>query len=172
MKRRQLITGAGALTAGLAMGAQTQLVPAASAEVLAKANSTKRLLILGGTGFIGPPMVKYAVERGHEVTIFTRGKTKSIVTGVEHLIGDRTGDLNALKGRTWDAVLDNNARDYRWVKLTTELLKGNVGQYLFVSSISAYASEATGYEYVDGSWTGAPPTLPRWCLMSESGCPT
>lgn len=59
---------------------------------------------------------------GHEVTIFTRGKSKTKIAGIEHLIGDRAGDLKALKGRQWDVVLDNNARDYRWVKLTTELL--------------------------------------------------
>lgn len=114
-----------------------------------------KLLVLGGTGFIGPPMVRYAVERGHEVTIFTRG-SKSDVPGVEHLVGDRTGDLDALRGRTWDAVLDNNARDYRWVELTTELLKDSAEQYMFVSSISAYAGEATGYDFVDNPWSGPP----------------
>ncbi len=114
-----------------------------------------KLLVLGGTGFIGPPMVRYAVARGHEVTIFTRG-SRSDVPGVEHLVGDRTGDLDALKGRTWDAVLDNNARDYRWVELTTDLLKDSAEQYMFVSSISAYAGEATGYDFVDNPWSGPP----------------
>ena len=77
---------------GLALGTSTQLT-AASSNKLSKAGFTKkRLLILGGTGFIGPPMVRYALERGHEVTIFTRGKSKTRIPGVEHLIGDRTGD--------------------------------------------------------------------------------
>ena len=113
-----------------------------------------KLLILGGSGFIGPPMVRNAVERGHEVTIFTRGKTRAELPDVEQLIGDRTGDLGALKGRRWDVVLDNNARDYRWVRLTTDLLKDQVDHYLYVSSISAYAGEFLGYEHMDHPWTG------------------
>jgi len=149
MNRRKFLAGASAFGTGLALGASAQSI----AQESEKRNSMK-LLILGGTGFIGPPIVKNAVERGHEVTIFTRGNSKSDVPGVEHLIGDRTGDLEALKGRSWDAVLDNNARDYRWVQLTTELLKNNTEQYLFVSSVSAYAGEAVGYEFIDNPWTG------------------
>jgi len=83
-------------------------------------------------------MVRYAVERGHEVTIFTRGRTEADIPEVEHLIGDRTGDLTALEGRSWDVVLDNNARDYRWVELSTDLLRDSAQHYVFVSSISAF----------------------------------
>jgi len=156
MNRRHFLAGTSAMGLGLALGTSTQLM-AASSNKLSKAGFTKkRLLILGGTGFIGPPMVRYALGRGHEVTIFTRGKTKSEFSDVEHLIGDRTGDLEALKGRKWDVVLDNNARDYRWVKLTTDLLKGQVGHYLFVSSISAYANDLFGYDRVDNKWTEGP----------------
>lgn len=147
MNRRHFLSNAGAIGAGMALGGAPQLTAVSS-----ESRKAMKLLILGGTGFIGPPMVRYAVERGHEVTIFTRGRSKSDVPGVEHLVGDRSGDLDALKGRTWDAVLDNNARDYRWVELTTELLKDRAEQYLFVSSISAYAGEATGYEYIDQPW--------------------
>ena len=87
-------------------------------------------------------MVRYAVERGHEVSIFTRGRSDAeLPEGVEHLIGDRNDDHTALEGRTWDAVLDNNAQDYRWVQKSTELLKDAAEQYIFVSSISAYALE-------------------------------
>lgn len=136
------------------MGTSIPLVAAASTKTSTGKPAKKRLLFLGGTGFIGPPMVRYALERGHEVTIFTRGRSKLELPGVEHLIGDRTGDLEALKGRSWDVVLDNNARDYRWVKLTTELLKDKVEHYLFVSSISAYDSEALGYENVDKPYSG------------------
>jgi 2'-hydroxyisoflavone reductase len=142
--------------AGVALGASSPLVMAQSTARLAEKSRPKRLLILGGTGFIGPPMVRYAVERGHEVTIFTRGRSASAIAGVEQLVGDRANDLDALKGRTWDAVLDNNARDYRWVQLTTNLLKDKVEQYLFVSSISAYAGESTGYEFVDNAYQGPP----------------
>jgi 2'-hydroxyisoflavone reductase len=107
------------------------------------------MLILGGTGFIGPHTVRYAVERGHRVTILTRGKTQADVGDVEHLIGDRNDDLSALGKRKWDVVLDNNARDYRWVQLSTKALKDSVGQYLFVSSISAYRTDAMSLATAD-----------------------
>ena len=136
VKRRQLLTASSVASLGLAMGTSLSLAASASSGSSSVSPVKKRILFLGGTGFIGPPMVRYAVERGHEVTIFTRGKTSADLPDVEQLIGDRTGDLDALKGRSWDVVLDNNARDYRWVKLTTELLRDKVEHYLFVSSIS------------------------------------
>ena len=72
-------------------------------------SQTKRFLILGGTGFIGPHTVRYAVERGHEVTIFTRGRADAdLPSEVERLVGDRGGDLTALEGRRCDVVFDNN----------------------------------------------------------------
>ena len=106
-----------------------------------------RILILGGTRFIGPHQVKYALDRGHEVSIFTRGQTEppffqDYFERVEQLTGDRDNDLSALEGREWDAVIDNSASIPRWVAMTTELLQGNVDRYLFVSSISAYADYA------------------------------
>ncbi len=107
--------------------------------------SAKKLLILGGTGFIGPNTVKYALARGHEVTILTRGRSATKVDGVEHIIADREGDLGMLSARKWDAVLDNNARDYRWVQRSTKALRNSTDHYLFVSSISAYATPAMSY---------------------------
>jgi 2'-hydroxyisoflavone reductase len=107
--------------------------------------AAKKLLILGGTGFIGPNMVQYALARGHEVTILTRGRSATKVDGVEHLIADREGDLGVLSSRRWDAVLDNNARDYRWVQRSTRALRGATSHYLFVSSISAY--DLPGFSY-------------------------
>jgi 2'-hydroxyisoflavone reductase len=154
MKRREFVTGTAA-AAGLIMTGASQVL----AQQSASSSSSKRILVLGGTGFIGPPTVRYAIERGHEVTIFTRGRSRSDVPGVEHLIGDRNDDLSALRGRSWDVVLDNNARDYRWVQLSTETLKDKAEHYVFISTISAYAGEATGYEYVDTPWTGAPITV-------------
>lgn len=154
MKRREFVTGTAA-AAGLIMTGASQVL----AQQSASSSSSKRILVLGGTGFIGPPTVRYAIERGHEVTIFTRGRSRSDVPGVEHLIGDRNDDLSALRGRSWDVVLDNNARDYRWVQLSTEMLKDGAEHYVFISTISAYAGEATGYEYVDTPWTGAPITV-------------
>ena len=146
MKRRHFlkagaVSGAASLFSPFALSAAANTAPA----------SPKRLLILGGTGFIGPPMLQYAVDRGHSVTIFTRGNREPEVPGVEHLVGDRNDDLSALEGREWDVVLDNNARDYRWVQRSTELLKGAAEHYVFVSTISAYAGEALGYEFADGA---------------------
>ncbi len=107
---------------------------------IASARRSLRILILGGTGFIGPHQVEAALGRGHEVTLFNRGKTSTTQTpGVETLIGDRETDLSALKGRKWDAVIDNSRDQPGWVRKSTSLLKGSVNHYLYVSSISAYA---------------------------------
>ena len=154
MNRRHFITGLSSISAGLALGSPNRLMASSASTWSGDPSKPKKLLILGGSGFIGPPMVRYAVERGHEVTIFTRGKTAAELPDVEQLIGDRTGDLDALKGRHWDVVLDNNARDYRWVDLTTKLLRDQVDHYVYVSSISAYAGEYIGYEHIDNPWTG------------------
>ena len=101
------------------------------------------ILILGGTSFLGPHQIKYAIERGHSVTIFTRGITKPTVNRevfeqVEQLIGDRESDLTALEKRKWDLVIDNSGRNAAWTKKTAELLKGNVGNYIYTSSTGVY----------------------------------
>lgn len=98
-----------------------------------------RILILGGTGFVGPNQVRSAVARGHEVTLFNRGITNpDLFPDLETLIGDRDGDLAALEGRAWDVVIDNSANLPRWVRLSTAALRGSVGKYLFVSSTGVY----------------------------------
>jgi 2'-hydroxyisoflavone reductase len=102
-----------------------------------------RLLILGGTGFIGPWQVRYAMERGHEVTIFNRGQSApGVFPGVEELTGDRAaGELDALRGRRWDAVIDNSAARADapdWVRDSAGLLKDQVDQYLFISTRSVF----------------------------------
>ncbi len=97
------------------------------------------LLILGGTGFIGPHLVRHAVSRGHRVTIFTRGKRSAVLpAGVVHLIGDRNGQLDALVGKRWDAVVDDSATNPDWVRQSTQLLADSVGRYLFTSSTGVY----------------------------------
>ena len=77
-----------------------------------------RILILGGTGFIGPHQVRYALARGHQVTLFNRGRQQEAWPGpVEELIGDRnTGDLKALEGRDWDVCIDNPTTLPFWVR--------------------------------------------------------
>ncbi len=98
-----------------------------------------RILILGGTNFIGPHQVRNAVARGHEVTLFNRGITNpGLFPDLETLIGDRDGDLSALEGREWEVVIDNSANIPRWVRLSTALLRGSVGKYLYVSSTGVY----------------------------------
>jgi 2'-hydroxyisoflavone reductase len=101
-----------------------------------------RILILGGTGFIGPQQVEYALQRGHKLTLFNRGQTNTnLFPTVPRLIGDRN-DPNghaALKKGTWDMVIDNPTTNPKWVRGAGEALKGRVGQYLFVSTISVFS---------------------------------
>ena len=130
--RREFIKASGLLAAGLSFPVRAQ--------------TPIKILILGVTGFIGPHMVNYAVSRGHQVSIFTRGNRELDIPGVEHLVGDRNNDHTALEGRSWDVILDNNAQDYRWVQTSTALLKDVAEHYILVSSISAYAAEGFGYE--------------------------
>ena len=97
------------------------------------------LLILGGTGFIGPHLVRHAISRGHRVTIFTRGRRDGdLPAGVTRLVGDRNGQLGALAGRKWDAVVDDSATNPEWVRQSAAVLKDSVGRYLFTSSVSVY----------------------------------
>jgi 2'-hydroxyisoflavone reductase len=119
------------------------LAATASGPVFAK-SQPKRVLILGGTGFIGPHFVKALTDGGHTVTLFNRGKGGGEVPkGVEQLLGDRDGKLEALKGRSWDAVVDNSAYFPRIARMSAELLRPHVPQYIFISSVAAYADFTT-----------------------------
>jgi 2'-hydroxyisoflavone reductase len=103
-----------------------------------------RLLVLGGTAFLGRALVESALERGHEVTLFNRGRTNpELFPEAERLRGDRNEDLSALEGREWDAVVDVATFLPRAVRLATEALRDRVDRYVFVSSISAYADFST-----------------------------
>lgn len=106
-----------------------------------RAAKSLRILILGGTGFTGPFQVRYALSRGHQVTVFNRGRTHpgELPTEVEQLIGDRNGKLDALKGRQWDVCIDIPTTLPVWVRDAAQILKGNVDRYVFVSTISVYA---------------------------------
>lgn len=98
------------------------------------------ILILGGTGFIGPNVVRYAMSRGHTVTLFNRGRTNAhLFPELEKLVGDRDGRIDALKGREWDVVIDNTGYVPRHVRDSAQLLKGNVGRYLFTSTRQVFA---------------------------------
>jgi nucleoside-diphosphate-sugar epimerase len=101
-----------------------------------------RLLVIGGTSFIGLHAVREATAAGHEVTLFNRGLTDAeAFPTVERLRGDRERreDLEVLRGRDWDAVLDTCGFDYRVVERSSEILRGHVGHYTFISSIAVYA---------------------------------
>jgi 2'-hydroxyisoflavone reductase len=114
----------------------------ATAGAIPKAAKPLKILILGGTGFTGPFQVAYALARGHEVTIFNRGKRPSPEWPgkVEQLLGDRnTGDLKSLEGREWDVCIDNPTSVPFWVRDAGKVLAGKVKHYLFVSTISVYA---------------------------------
>lgn len=98
-----------------------------------------KLLVLGGTGFLGPQIVQAALARKHTVTLFNRGKTNAeLFPETEKLQGDRNGDLASLAGKKWDAVIDVPATLPRWVKLSADALKDACKQYLFISTVSVY----------------------------------
>src|SRR5579885_1090786 len=97
------------------------------------------ILILGGTGLTGPYQVRYALERGHNVTVFNRGRNDRLPPGVTELIGDRNlHQLDPLKGKSWDVVIDNPTSLPFWVKDVGEILKDRTRQYVFISTISVY----------------------------------
>ncbi|MGE0872435.1 MAG: NAD-dependent epimerase/dehydratase family protein [Kofleriaceae bacterium] len=167
LTRRDLIRGGVAATAlGLTYAACSKAAPSgspgSSAATPAPA-AKKKILILGGTGFLGPKTVAAALARGHQVTIFNRGKREKMLPlqfKVEHLYGNRDPLLPAddergpdgkllhpdaspkgleqLEGRSWDAVIDNSGYFPRMVGASAQLLSNNVGRYIFISSVSAY----------------------------------
>jgi 2'-hydroxyisoflavone reductase len=124
----------------------TLAAAAATATTVSRARAAppsvtpKKILILGGTKFIGPAIVAAARARGHTITLFNRGKTNpGLFTDLEQLHGDRDGKLDALRGRKWDAVIDDSGYVPRHVKDSATLLAPSVQHYLFVSTISVYA---------------------------------
>lgn len=99
-----------------------------------------KLLLLGGTVFLGRHIVESALARGHEVTLFNRGQhNPNLFPNVEKLHGDRNGDLAALEGRQWDAVIDTSGFVPRIVRASAEALRNSVKHYTFISSISVFA---------------------------------
>jgi len=135
-----------------------------------------RILILGGTGFTGPFQVKYALSRGHKVTVFNRGKTHpgELPKEVEQLVGDRNGQLDALKGKQWDVCIDNPTTLPAWVRDAAQILKGNVDRYVFISTISVYADSNTGPDEnaTLAKYEGADPYKETLEAMKASGFKT
>jgi len=184
LSRRDVLRGAlaGAVLGAVPLSACTHPQPDEPRSVpVAK----KRILILGGTGFLGPKTVAAAVARGHEVTIFNRGKREKLLpleTKVEHLYGNRDPNLPAederdadgkllhpdaqpkgleqLVGRTWDVVIDNSGYYPRMVTASAQLLAKHAEQYIYISSISAYdTNPANGGDETTALATLADPTV-------------
>ncbi len=124
------LAAGGALAAASTVGLEA-IVPRRAAPL--------SILILGGTGFIGPHMVRAALAAGHEVTLFNRGRSNpGLFPDVQTLIGDRDGQLDALRGARWDVVIDNSGYVPRHVRDSAELLRDSVGRYIFTSTGSVY----------------------------------
>ena len=185
LHRRDVLRGAlaGAVLGAVPVSACTRPQPGAPPNV--PVARKKRILILGGTGFLGPKTVAAAVARGHEVTIFNRGKREKILpleVKVEHLYGNRDPDLPAddergadgkllhpdagpkglaqLVGRRWDVVIDNSGHYPRMVTASAQLLAKQADQYIYISSISAYdVNPPSGGDEATALATLADPTV-------------
>lgn len=146
--RRDFIERAGALAGAAALGlaappgaagANSAARTTGKTDARKGSRQTMSILILGGTGFIGPWVVRRAIARGHEVVLFNRGQTNiHLFPHVEKLVGDRDGDLSALQGRRWDAVVDNSGYNANQLERSVDMLKGATDQYLFTSTRAVY----------------------------------
>lgn len=149
-ERRDFLKTTAVLGGAMVLGLGSALSPgAAAAEASARgrarpaASRALRVLILGGTNITGPHTVRYAVERGHQVSIFTRGRRRpglfaEAFEHVEHLIGDRAGDLDALRGRRWDVCIDASGSSPEWTRMSAELLRDAVDSYVYISSTGVF----------------------------------
>lgn len=135
-RRRFLKTG---LLGGAAVATGCTTEVSMDAESSAEPWRPLRILILGGTGFIGPHMVREALRRGHDVELFNRGRTDSeLFPDLKLLVGDRNDGLDSLEGGSWDVVVDNSGYVPRHVEDSARLLAPVVSHYLYISTISVY----------------------------------
>ena len=139
--------------ARLAEGAELQPSPPPRPRQLDRAAKPLYILILGGTGFTGPEQVEYAIARGHRVTLFNRNKTRpDFFKGkVTELIGDLNDDVSALRGKTFDVVIDNPTTLPAWVRNAAQHLSGKTKHYIFISTQDVY---------IDGAVVWADETYP------------
>lgn len=138
-----------------AAGAAALTMPFAARR--ARAQRPLDILMLGGTGFLGPHTVQYALDRGHQVTLFNRGRTNTeLFPDLEKIVGDRDPNvddgLSGLRGRTWDAAIDTSGFVPRIVGASSTLLADHVDQYLFVSTICQYNDWLEGAKYRTEDW--------------------
>jgi len=140
-KRREFVKTAAVASAAVAL----------SGTMPIEAKGQLKILILGGTAFLGPQIVDAARARGHVLTLFNRGKTNpGLFPDIEKLHGDRDGDLKSLEGRTWDAVVDTSGYVPRIVTMSATLLAPSVKQYVFISTISVYPEDVKPGTAEDG----------------------
>lgn len=134
------------------------------------ASHSLRILVLGGTGNIGPYHVRAAVERGHRVSVFSRGFSQAnLPAGVERLIGDRRGDLASIMDRDWDAVIDIATFGPGWVRSLGEAIRDRTEHYTFISTLSVYdnpgANDLTREDspvlLMYATWLNGPCTWPK-----------
>jgi 2'-hydroxyisoflavone reductase len=138
--RRTFLRVSAVAGGALAFGDLRSAMAAAANRGPGKASAPLNILILGGTGFTGPEQVNYALARGHKVTLFNRNQTRpDMFKGrVDQLIGDLGADTSALQGKKFDVVLDNPTTFPFWVRNAAQYLEGNVGHYIFISTMSVY----------------------------------
>lgn len=146
--RREFLGTAGAAGAAIALMGRPRAALASRRRPLAQPRvdpspSPLNILILGGTSMLGPHIVAFAMDRGHTVTTFTRGRTRPTVhtdlfDHVEMLVGNRDDNLDALRGRSWDVVIDNSGYRVKWATDSAELLRDAADLYLYTSSIGVY----------------------------------
>lgn len=140
-------TRRGFLSDAVAVGTTLATMRAGAQGSLDADTKSLRILILGGTGKIGPYHVRAAIDRGHQVSVFSRGITRAdLPIGVERLVGDRNGNLQSLKGRDWDAVIDLATYGPAWVRSLGEAIRDRTSHYAFVSTISVYSDPAANAE--------------------------
>src|SRR5215467_12611233 len=154
LTRRQFLKTSAAVSAAStlplpALGAEQAPPPASplpglKVPTVGRADKALNLLIIGGTGFTGPEQVEYALARGHKVTLLNRNKRRpDLFKGsVEQLVGDLGADVSVLKGRSFDAVLDIPTTFPFWVRNVAQYLKGHVGHYVFISTVSVYVDNS------------------------------
>ncbi len=140
LKVAAVTSGAFLLSDARSSLAASLIRPDARDDAPGNAGAPLNILILGGTGFTGPEQVNYALARGHKVTLFNRNQTRpDMFKGkVDQLIGDLGADASALKDKKFDVVLDNPTTFPFWVRNAAQYLEGNVGHYIFISTMSVY----------------------------------
>jgi 2'-hydroxyisoflavone reductase len=140
--RRSFIKWSAAAGGAIGFGALPDI--AWSTPRAARARAPLDILILGGTGFTGPQQVEYAIARGHRVTLFNRNTRRPdyFKGKVEQLVGDLNGDVSALKGRSFDVVIDNPTTAPAWVRNAAQHLAGHTKHYIFISTQDVYADDS------------------------------